>query len=41
MKPYLRTKDYSVTGERFELIYDPILENVGHPTPTPGPRKIL
>ncbi len=23
MKPYLRTKDYSVTGERFELIYDP------------------
>ena len=23
MKPYLRTKDYSVTGERFELVYDP------------------
>lgn len=22
MKPYLRTKDYSVTGERFELVYD-------------------
>jgi 2-polyprenyl-3-methyl-5-hydroxy-6-metoxy-1,4-benzoquinol methylase len=26
MKPYLRTKDYSVTGERFELVYDSSLK---------------
>jgi 2-polyprenyl-3-methyl-5-hydroxy-6-metoxy-1,4-benzoquinol methylase len=26
MKPYLRTKDYSVTGETFELIYDSSLK---------------
>lgn len=26
MKPYLKTKDHAVTGESFELVYDPSLE---------------
>lgn len=34
MKAYIRTKDYSVSGESFSLVYDPILKGLAtHPQP--------